>query len=431
MSWLAAVVVSTFLSSPQAGSTHPLADHPAEGESPLEHALVAEALERNPEVLAARAMVEEAAARPAQVTALPEPTLSVLYTNEGWAPTLGSNEFTTLGFLWSQELPGKGKRGARGDVARFDAALAEAQLARVRLGVASAVRRAYHELIHARELRGLLREQEALLAAVSESARERYAVGQGAQTDVLRVQAEQIRLGQARAERVAAETVQLAELNRLLARPHGTPLTTDTHPALRPLSASLDELLLAAEAMSPELRAAQQAALRDRASLALAQRLGQIDWSVQAGYQNRGGLPGMWQAGFGVRLPLWRGPVQAGIAEADARVRSGEQRLASIRLLLRVRTEERLARARAVEEGAELYAKGLLPQDRLAYESALAAFQAGRGSFASMLEALSTLLQDREAELRLLADHQILMAGLAEASLEATTTMGGGTAAAR
>jgi outer membrane protein, heavy metal efflux system len=433
MSWLAAGFVSTYwlVASPQAGVSHAPPDHPAEGESPHERALVEEALERNPDVLAAQAMVQEAEARPAQVTALPDPTLSVLYTNEGWAPTLGSNEFTTLGFLWSQELPGKGKRAARGEVARFDAALAEAQLARVRLGVASAVRRAYHELIHARELLALLQEQEGVLAAVSEAARERYAVGQGTLADVLRVQAEQIRLGQLRAERVAGETVQLAELNRLLARPHGTPLVTDAHPALRTVSQSLDDLLATAEAASPEIRAAQQAIERDRAQLRLAARAGQIDWSAQAGYQNRGGLPGMWQAGFGVRLPLWRDRVKAGIAEADARTRAGEQRLAGTRLLLRARTEERLARARAIEDAAELYAKGLLPQDRLAYEAALASFQGGRGAFSSVLEALTALLRDREAELRLLADHQILMAGLAEASLEATTTMGGGSAAAR
>jgi hypothetical protein len=202
MSWLAAVFVSSFLpvASPQAGGTHPLQDHPPEGESPIERALIEEALERNPDVLAARSMVEEARSRPAQVTALPEPTLSVLYTNEGWTPSLGSNPFTTLGFLWSQDLPGKGKRSARAEVAGFDAALADAQLTRVRLGVASAVRRSYHELIHARELLALLHEQEVFLAAVSESARERYAVGQGTQADVLRVQAERIRLGQMRAE---------------------------------------------------------------------------------------------------------------------------------------------------------------------------------------------------------------------------------------
>ncbi len=434
MSWLAAVFVSTFLpvAPSQAEASHPPSDHAfPEAQNPIEQALIAEALERNPDVLVARAMVQEAGARPAQAAALPEPMLSVFYTNEGWAPTLGSNEFTTLGFLWSQELPGRGKRGARGEVARYDAALAEAQLARVRLGVAAAVRRGYHELIHARELQALLRDQEALLAVVSESARERYTVGQGTQAEVLRVQAERIRLGQMRAERVATETVQLAELNRLLARPPGTRLATDTHPALQPLAQSLDELLVAAEALSPELRAAQQSVERDRAGLALANRAGQPDWSVQAGYQNRGGLPGMWQAGFGVRLPLWRGAVQAGIAEADARTRASEQRLASTRLSLRVRTEERLARARAVEEAAELYAKGLLPQDRLAYESALAAFEAGRGSFAAVLEALAVFFRDRETELRLLADHQILKAGLAEASLEATTTMGGGSAAVR
>jgi cobalt-zinc-cadmium efflux system outer membrane protein len=259
------------------------------------------------------------------------------------------------------------------------------------------------------------------------AARERYAVGQGTQADVLRAQAERLRLEQRRAERTAEEAVQRAELNRLRARPHDTPVDTATHPAPMPVPRSSDELLSAAEAMSPELRAAKIAVDREGASVALARRGGQADWNVQAGYLNRGGYPGMWQAGFGVRLPLWRGKVNAGIAEAEARLQAREARLEALRLLLHLRTEERLLRARAVEEAAALYAKGLVPQGRLAYEAALTAYETGRANFTSVLDAVSALYRDREAELRLLADHQILVASLTEASLESTSTMGAST----
>jgi outer membrane protein TolC len=63
----------------------------------------------------------------------------------------------------------------------------------------------------------------------------------------------------------------------------------------------------------------------------------------------------------------------------------------------------------------------------LAYEAALTAYETGRANFTSVLDAVSALYRDREAELRLLADHQILVASLTEASLESTSTMGAST----
>ena len=43
---------------------------------------------------------------------------SVGYTNDGWSPSLGTQEMTTLGFMASQELSYPGKRGLRGDIAQ-------------------------------------------------------------------------------------------------------------------------------------------------------------------------------------------------------------------------------------------------------------------------------------------------------------------------
>ena len=50
--------------------------------------------------------------------ALPDPMVSITYTNDGWAPSLGSMPMTTLGFMVSQALPYSGKRDLRADARR-------------------------------------------------------------------------------------------------------------------------------------------------------------------------------------------------------------------------------------------------------------------------------------------------------------------------
>jgi hypothetical protein len=72
---------------------------------------------------------------------------------------------------------------------------------------------------------------------------------------------------------------------------------------------------------------------------------------------------------------------------------------------------------------AELYEKGIVPQDRLSVESAIASYQAGRVPFVSVLESLGTLFLDRGTFVRLLAGHAQERATLEEASLEAVGGM--------
>ena len=158
---------------------------------------------------------------------------------------------------------------------------------------------------------------------------------------------------------------------------------------------------------------------RDRLGVDLAKKAFRPDFSLQGGYQNRGGIDGLWQVGVGIRLPIYKKKNESGLAEAEARLRASERRSHGVRLLLRQRTQERLARMQAAEETAELYAKGIVPQDRLSLEAALANYQAGRVPFLTVLEALTTLYGDQEAHLRLLAAHEELRTSLAEASQEA------------
>ncbi len=150
---------------------------------------------------------------------------------------------------------------------------------------------------------------------------------------------------------------------------------------------------------SPELYAAALAGERAGLAVAVAQKEYKPDFSVQAGYMNRGGLEPMWLAGVGLKLPVHRKRLASGLAEAEAQARASARLADSLRLQLRFRTEERMAQLAATEKLVALYGKGIVPQDLLSVDAAVANYQTGKVPFISVLEALTTLYNDRAAHL--------------------------------
>ncbi len=389
-------------------------------------ALVAEALEHNPDLLALQESLGAARARPEQASALPDPVVSVLYVNDGWSPSLGEMPMTTLGLMGSQALPWPGKRDLRRRIAAQDTAVSAERLERQRLAVAAAVRRAFWDVVLAEESLVRLRELERVFSEAEGVARARYAVGQGVQQDVLRAQVEITRFEPLRAGQEAAVEVGLAELSRLVGRDVTRDATAGARLELRREPRDLAALQAEAEATLPELRAAGAGVERAGLATDLAGRDFKPDFVLQAGYMNRGGLDPMWQAGVGLTLPVQRGRRHAAVAEAEAGRRAAALQVEAVRARIRSRTREREAQLRAVERMAAVYADGLLPQAELAYEAAVASYQSGKVPFLTVLEALSSLHRDRLEHLRLLAAHERVKVALAEASLEATSEVPSG-----
>jgi outer membrane protein TolC len=417
-----AAAVALWLEAPaRAAASTPGATSAAQ-ESPSSDAvldaLVEEALRSNPDLRAASEVVRAARQRPAQVSSLSDPVVSVNYTNEGWSPSLGTMPDASLAIMASQDLPYPGKRRLRADIASREADQVEQQLARARLGVSAAVRRSYYGLLLARALLALTNEQGELWRHMEGIARARYGVGQGNQQDVLRTQVELTRVGQLVVEQETAIAVRVAEINRLLDRPADTPLPTDSVLAAIPAAGGLPDELDTLRRISPELAAARLGVERARLATQLARKDYKPDFVVQGGYMNRGGLDPMWQAGLGVTLPIRRQRRASAVAEAEAQVRAAEARVASIELQLRLRAQERLAQLEAARKTAALYDGGIVRQDEMSVESARASYQVGRVPFITVLEALTTLYADRSTLLRLLEAQARIRANLDEASLE-------------
>jgi len=386
-------------------------------------ALVTEALSANPDLKAAEQLARAAGQRPAQVSARPDPWLGLGYTNEGWSPSLGRLTDTNLAVVAGQTLPWPGKLRLRGEIAAREADEVSQQVARARLSVAGSVRRAYYGLLEARAIAALTHEQADVWRQIEGVARARYAVGQGNQQDVLRTQVELTRVGQVLAEQAAEAAVRVAEINRLLARSIATPLETSAILAPAEPAAGLEAELARLVALSPERAAAAIALERARLAVLLAKKEGRPDFGVQAGYMNRGGLDPMWQGGVSVTLPLNRTRRASAVAEAEALVAAAQARLSAVELQLGLRTEERLAQLAAAREMAALYREGIVPQDRMSVEAAVASYETGRVPFVTVLEALTTLYGDRVTLVRLVAGQSRLRASLDEATLEPTSDL--------
>jgi outer membrane protein, heavy metal efflux system len=294
---------------------------------------------------------------------------------------------------------------------------------RTKLSLAAAVKRAYYGLLLARDRLDLIREQEEIWKQIESVTRARYSVGQGAQQDVLRVQIEVTRIEQLRAEQAAEAEIRVAELNRLLSRPATSPLETPGHLALRPLEGDLESLARWASGISPELKSARLNTEKGSLGVSLAQKEFKPDFNLQAAYMNRGGLDPMLLAGVGISLPIYRPRLQGALAEAQAQLRSNQSLVQSVDLQLRFRTQERVTQIKTTERISQLYSQGIVPQDRMSVDAAIANYQTGKVPFIAVLEALTTLYNDRGTLLTLLANHEKVRASLEEASLEETSSM--------
>ena len=167
---------------------------PAAAQPPARMALadlVAEALEKNPEIAAAQRRYDAARQRPAQERSLPDPMISAGYSSSGrpWPGAgLGTEPTANIGFMVSQEVPYPGKLGLRASMAARDADAEVEQVAIVKRSVAARVSQAYYRLAYTYAMGGVLDRDHDLLETLLKVSENRYSVGHAAQQDVIKAQ---------------------------------------------------------------------------------------------------------------------------------------------------------------------------------------------------------------------------------------------------
>src|SRR5476649_1793265 len=110
---------------------------------------VAEALARNPELVAAQKHHDAARQRPVQERSLPDPMISAGYNASGNplpGAGLGTEPTANIGVMVTQDLPYPGKRSLRASIASRDADAVFQEIEAARLSVGARVKQAYYRL---------------------------------------------------------------------------------------------------------------------------------------------------------------------------------------------------------------------------------------------------------------------------------------------
>ena len=395
----------------------PITAGPSDPEASLA-ALLREAGDKHPTLRAGRARLEASRLAPSQAGSLPDPEVSIAYTNDGVSSfSLGESDMSVLALTWTQEAPYPGKRARRQEAASFAAERFAEEFGRLRLEVATGVKSAYAELYRLDRTTSILEESRAVLASLVEVALRRYEVGQGvqenvlkAQTEILRLDAEQVRVAE---DRRVAEVRLNAAVGRLQDVPIGR--VADLPPAEIP--AEGEQLADSALAGSPELRGMQAEIRREEAGVSLAQLEQKPDFVWSASYQNRDGMDPLVMAMFGARLPLFRDRNQAqALLQKQADLEAARGDLADLQARIQAACREQIARARRADRLLRLFQEEVIPQADSTFESAQSSYRVGRIGFLEVLNDLKVLLEARielaiqEAErLRAIAALELLL----------------------
>jgi cobalt-zinc-cadmium efflux system outer membrane protein len=339
--------------------------------------------ERRGEIEAARARTRAGEARPAIVSALPDPMI---------APSIDHIPFTMGGaadvsFTFEQQIPLSGIRGSRraGAVADIDRLRAEAR--RTTLDVGLQATNAFLMLQERRRMQGLVAEQIGFARDVVGAANARYASGQAPQSDVLRAEVQVARL-EAQASALVSE-VRGAEamLNAALALDTDLPVPP-LAPAVFVEPLPTWSAIKAALTSRPELAAGRAEIARAEADIQVMRDMFRPMATIRTGpaYTMAEGYG--WMAMVGLSVPIWRGKLRAGVAEAQAMRAMSEADLRAMTRMIEGDAAESINQLHAALARQRALTTDVLPRARLAIDPAVSGYSAGQLPLVSVIEAV-------------------------------------------
>lgn len=377
--------------------------------------LIREADQKNPEIAAAQSGYEAATHVARQVSALPDTQLTVQQFAVGSPrPFAGytNSDFAYIGFGVSQEIPFPGKRGLRGEVANREAGARQIQIESVRRTIVAKLKATYFSLAYLQQTLAVLEKDDQLLNDVQKIAESRYRVGQGNQQEVLKAQLQHTKILQ-EITMHHREVGQLqALLKELLNRQQDSPDIQTQPLGLREIRYSASELLNLVKQQNPDIQAQQQMLRKAESQVALANKDFRPDFNVQYMYENTDRkFRDYYVATFGINLPN-RGRRKAELAEAEASREQANRQLEAESQKRLAEVQDQYVLAQSSAEQLKIYKEGLIPQSEATFRSALAAYQANRQDFQTLLSSfLDVLNLDTEYQ-RELADHESALAQL-------------------
>jgi outer membrane protein, heavy metal efflux system len=337
------------------------------------------------EIEAARARTRAGEARPTIVAALADPMI---------APSLDHLPFMLGGadvsFTVEQQIPLSGIRAHRRAAALADVDRLRADASRTTLDVGLQAVNAFLMVQERRRSEALVAEQLAFARDVVSAANARYASGTAPQSDVLRAEVEVARLNALARALVSEVRGAEAMLNTSLALEAGNPVPRLASLAIAEPPPSWS-VIKAALTSRPELVAGRAEIVRAEADVQVMQDMFRPMATIRTGpsYTMTDGRG--WMAMVGLSVPLWRGKLRAGVAEAQAMRAMSQADLRAMTRMIEGEAAVALNQLQATRDRQEALTNDVLPRARLAINPAVASYTSGQLPLVSVIEAVQAL----------------------------------------
>ncbi|OGW27527.1 MAG: hypothetical protein A2X56_14515 [Nitrospirae bacterium GWC2_57_13] len=354
-----------------------------------------EALANNPEIRMVHARTEAAGETATLAAAMPDPMIGAAIRNIGWFNniTVGEEPMSQAGIMLTQEIPFPGKLATMGRAARHKAEQEGEMERETRLRVLSSIRAAYYDYYLAWRSAEILEQNKEIMKNFQRVAETRYATGQGIQQDVIRAQLEVSMLIEKIAMEEQKKESQRATLNSLAGR---DPAASLGRPADRPsaqFGRDYGELTEQARLHSPLIRAKERMVQQGEQELSLSRREFLPDMVFSAGWFDRGDMTDMWEASIMFKVPLYFWNKSTGVRAAKSALWAARYDHEASKLMVAAKMKNLHTMAATSERLLRLYEAAILPQARLAIQSAMTSYQVGKVDFLALLESQTLLLR--------------------------------------
>jgi outer membrane protein TolC len=382
--------------------------------------LVAESLDNNPEIQAAKRKVESARAKAGHATYLEDPELNF----EAWGVPLNQpvnyRKANPLVFGVRQKLPFFGKLGLKGEMAGQEVKMVEEELRAKEQEVIAKVKSSYADYFMASKNVEIYKELLELVRYTSTTAEGLYQVGRAPQQDVIKALLERTELLNKLTWAEKELTTSQAKLNTLLSRPPSSPLGQPAEPALAPVDLQFSKLEKLAIEQRPELRALESSINKSERAVELAERNRKYpDFMVGLQYWYSDQSPKhMYTPMVSLSIPFspWtKAKHEHEIEEALAERQAARANLAAMKNMTLFEVKEMSARVEAAMKSITIYRDGLLPQAEQSFQAAVAAYQVGGVNFMTLLDAQRTIRDVRMGYYKVLVDYEQSRADLERA----------------
>ena len=386
---------------------------PVEG-TPLA-SLVDEARRANPEIQMALHEYRASTYVSKEATALPATQLMLQHLSVGSPrPFAGytTSDFAYIGIGVSQEIPWPGKRALQGSVADAQSQARQYGADAVAREVTAELKVAYFQLAYLQQTLATLMRDDKLLAELDQIAESRYRAGQGNEQEVLKAQLQHTRILNEIAMHHRDVGQLQAQIKRLLGRAQDSPDIVTEPLRERTISATATDLLQRVKEQNSDVLSREQIAKSAEQSTKLAKREFRPDFNVQYVYQNTDRkFPDYYMFTLGVTLPN-RGRRRAELAEAEEMQKKAGAEVDSEIQQRMAEVQQQYVIASTSAEQLKIYREGLLPQAEATYRASLAAYQANRQDFETLISAFMDSLNLEVEYLKQLSEQQTAIARL-------------------